>query len=597
MKRLFLIMFKHHLGVSLLLFLLIFLFRVLSPTMPLALFLIFNLAAAVPLFLVSAHVAAIRRTRLLSTYDESGKVRKFLSYVFFRNILLFVLSLIISFFFLINVALINGIDWLWLGLAIPVFFAAGALIPKIMVKESIAWLRAARAKYWTVVVATVIFVAARFTVFIFLGEGAASGAHETPFAQSSSSFLKIAGAWAIMFGSWGNMSMNIVHDFSNLLWAFFMAFNNFCLYGGILSILSCLTLRPGEWRRGFLPPTDQENPQKLQAATTAAYSACLAAFFVMVLMPSAAWLESISVGEKGAALERARARIEETGKGVILALDGHYYRPEAEAALKKFTMAAWGEVMADNEEVLKEGNRVFDLYRDNVDSYLDWYYSLTGEYARLKNLIFKGASGAEKYMAEKLIELLGNGVDPRKLMADVARLQRKLAEFREKVGSVLSQYEVPANMLGKATIKQMSLESIIQKANHVEFSFKKRLAISGSIGLTGGIAAGIAAKVGQKAIFKAGAAALAKIVGSKALAPAGAAAGAAVGSVVPGLGNAVGFAAGLALGFGVEKLMLIIADKVNRDEFKAAILNAIEEQRKEFNEALKVQDAHAAAKP
>ena len=67
--------------------------------------------------------------------------------------------------------------------------------------------------------------------------------------------------------------------------------------------------------------------------------------------------------------------------------------------------------------------------------------------------------------------------------------------------------------------------------------------------------------------------------------------GAALGSFIPGIGTAIGAAiggiiGGITIGLTVEKLLLMLEEAFSREEFKLQILNAIEEERIEFEKFL-----------
>ena len=74
-------------------------------------------------------------------------------------------------------------------------------------------------------------------------------------------------------------------------------------------------------------------------------------------------------------------------------------------------------------------------------------------------------------------------------------------------------------------------------------------------------------------------------------AAAGAATGMALGSFIPGIGTAIGAAiggiiGGITIGLTVEKLLLMLEEAFSREEFKQQILEAIDEERIEFERFL-----------
>lgn len=66
-------------------------------------------------------------------------------------------------------------------------------------------------------------------------------------------------------------------------------------------------------------------------------------------------------------------------------------------------------------------DRAFDRMEQNVDGYLDWYYSLTAEYVRLAKLL---TGDIEGYMEQKLSEHIQKG-EAYEIMTTVYRQQHQ----------------------------------------------------------------------------------------------------------------------------------------------------------------------------
>jgi len=72
---------------------------------------------------------------------------------------------------------------------------------------------------------------------------------------------------------------------------------------------------------------------------------------------------------------------------------------------------------------------LFPRIERNVDGYLDWYYSITGEYVRLGNF---AAGNIEAHMKGKLNEYLKKNVDEQKA-------ERMMRRFSEESGKIIAQ--------------------------------------------------------------------------------------------------------------------------------------------------------------
>ncbi|MDR1394627.1 MAG: hypothetical protein LBK52_00460 [Deltaproteobacteria bacterium] len=575
------------------------LFAYQTQTMPLGLFLVWMLGTALPISLISMHGAAVRRTRLAHTFDRQGTVYRLLSYGFWTNIFLFLTGLTVSFFMLINLAMVQGWDWIWIGLTFPMFFLVRFLIPKRLIQESVAWLRPARTNFWAVVLTPVLLSGLRFAVLLVFGE-AADPADEVllqPFRNSPSVFLQTAGEWALLFGTFSREAFRIVLDFSQILAVIMKTVNSFCLYGGFLAVLAFLILPAGEWRRSFVPPAESETVPPVSVPVAALYFALLSVFLVMAYIPLAGWLEVYFAGPKGDSIRQLRAELKDRGTRLFWVIEGRYYDPQVIDELKKLAAAANQSVILDAEGLRQKANHIFNSYKANVDDYLDWYYSLSGEYARLYQAV---RGNAEQYLAGRAAVLLGGKVDAASFQKDFEALQNKIASLKDTVQAqfeaAAGRYEVAAVQVSGARLENLTLDKIVEEMIPIEtITFGRRLAVSGVTAAGSGVFVGaVVKKLVQKALFKLAAKALAKAAVSKGVSAAGgAAAGAAVGSVVPGPGTAAGAALGAAFGliggFIAEKMLLKLEEAVSREEFKREIINAIDAQRLEVLKVLQFQ--------
>jgi hypothetical protein len=246
----------------------------------------------------------------------------------------------------------------------------------------------------------------------------------------------------------------------------------------------------------------------------------------------------------------------------------------------------------------------FDRMVENVDVYLDWYYSLPAEYARVGTVL---AGDPEAYLERKLREKLDTG-DPfgrareefeNALALDAAATE----EFDREVADILARNRVEARSDDRGV-------HVVREVTRTDLSFdpsggldpvEARIGIGAGSGAVAGVVGGvIGAKVASKAVasgaVKIGAKALLKVgtgqIAGKAGIGAGAAIGAAAGSVVPGVGTAVGAVvggvlAGVATGVAIDYGTLKASEYFGAEEHRAALVDAIEEARQETLAALR----------
>lgn len=241
-----------------------------------------------------------------------------------------------------------------------------------------------------------------------------------------------------------------------------------------------------------------------------------------------------------------------------------------------------------------------DLFVDveqAVDRYLDWYFTVIGEYERLLASVAGDFAAA---MSERLEqELFGT-----------TRFTDRLAEASHAIEAAAQQQLAGAaerlsqRAAAEAKASRCDLDGITLHA----FGDLDHDRVRAAVAATGGTAAGVvtakllaqeagaavAAKVAAKNSFKAAAALAGKVTAKKG----GSillSATAATAVCAPGGPLAVlcGIAAGAATWLAIDKALVEIDESLFRDEMRAELLAALGEQREALADALKAQ--HAAA--
>lgn len=216
-----------------------------------------------------------------------------------------------------------------------------------------------------------------------------------------------------------------------------------------------------------------------------------------------------------------------------------------------------------------------------VDAYLDWYFSLGAEWARLAMLL---TGDIDRFLADKFNEkvIVNTGVEPvlAQLRSDHDRQRDAVFQGSRQVRELLDQSRLVLGDEGCKALAETRLDpalAALEKHHH-------RFAGSAAAGLAGGaFAASLAAKAMGKTSMKAAGKVLGKVAAKKAAGVAGSAAvGAAVGSVVPGLGTAVGGAVGgvvggMAIGAAVDMAALALEEKLTRDDMRRELMDAVRE--------------------
>lgn len=216
-----------------------------------------------------------------------------------------------------------------------------------------------------------------------------------------------------------------------------------------------------------------------------------------------------------------------------------------------------------------------------VEAYLDWYFSLGAEWARLATLL---TGDIDRFLADRFNQLVivNTGVEPvlASLREDHERQRDAVLQGSRQLRELLDRNRL---VLGDGGCKVLA-ETRLDPALAALDRHHHRFAGSAAAGLAGGaFAATVAAKVMGKTSMKAAGKVLGKVAAKKAAGVAGsAAAGAALGSVVPGLGTAVGGAVGgvvggLAIGAAVDVAALALEEKLTREDMRRDLMDAVKE--------------------
>ncbi|GAA7255065.1 hypothetical protein oki361_03190 [Helicobacter pylori] len=207
-------------------------------------------------------------------------------------------------------------------------------------------------------------------------------------------------------------------------------------------------------------------------------------------------------------------------------------------------------------------DNLFDPIENNVDKFLDWHYSLKGNYSELALFV-------AKKLGLSVEDALFNKLQEKFLGADYKqRLKTMTDNISDAFISLLRQHKKDTEKIatqGVADIPQV-MESLKNIDDKTERDLKLKMGFAAAIGATAGVGAGklmkrLVPKLVEKLGTKLGAKFLAKF-------------GIAVGGVLSTLGADVAFN--------------YIDEWLHRDDFKKEILNNINEMKKNLKESYKI---------
>ena len=562
-----------------------------------------------PIYFAAIYAVTIQKIYLTSQFKRLG----ILYWLFTRRILAYIWwllwSIIFAFLLLFYLGAAEKQEWTIFFAAIPIFaiihvsffsIAAREYKPYIAVHKSLTWSR-----WVTALIMAVLFILfasptdanhryASMTEAVTIERQKLGGTTHSILILETNRLLAFVERLKVF-------ALSGLHTFNALLYLGAVFLGSLLFFYNVALGISSFMVPLSEYRRVLSPIQDNDLPPPVSPSAWAITSALVTFFVLFIYVPSTvyvdAWLRSNPETVKE--IHTSQQTVIET----VEMIGDSYYKPGTTEQIEQAYLDSLVKLESSLEKLREATAAGFRQMTENVDDYLDWYYSLPGEYERIVAL----ATGVlENWMAEKLQNYLmqGNVFGPvQQSIENVLQNNQQLrSEHLQKIEQILRENRIePADNSELEIVRHASLSALKEPPTHsVIVNLENRMLISGGLGtagaITGAIAGKITAKVAGKGIIKLGAQALVKVTAGKVVsavsgAAAGAATGMALGSFIPGIGTAIGAAiggmiGGITIGLTVEKLLLMLEEAFSRQEFKRQILEAIEEERVEFEKFL-----------
>lgn len=547
---------------------------------------------AIPIAISGAYSSAINQTRTMSYYKTSGWVYKMFSGRIIRSTLWVIWALGSSFVMLLQFSTYSVLEWVTLALAIPIFWCVHKLCNRVFSREvkkryvissfSITWTRWICPFVLVFIYATLTSMHAAGPSYMSLAEAVAATRANTP-EGAGSSVVEVALFFVSFVDGTKSYLGGNLQQFGDHVPLIVVILCSYVVFFNASATFASFAITRSECRRIFGPITEDEFPPVLTRTRVVIAAALGTVVSLFIYVPTFADLEDAARTNPGLIerLRNAQLKVEK--------IDNEFYRPGTIKAIELARTAALGKKIAVSR-TLVEGqiDRAFDEMESNVDGYLDWYYSLSGEYMRLAKLM---TGEIEKYMKEKLAEKLKQkeALQPVFAGLDAAlALSQKAVndEYQEDLRRILAENRLQVPEFGAKSISGIASAQIRTLPTHPDVIAMKSRVVGGAA--AAGIGAAIVGKIVSKGIFKAAAKAISKVAMSKAAGAAGGAAiGGAIGSVVPGVGTVIGaVAGGIIAGVVVDKGLLTLEEAISREDFKKEILDSVRESRDSFKSEL-----------
>jgi hypothetical protein len=565
---------------------------------------------AIPMALALCYHDALSDAAFSVHLNPSGFYARLLSRRAAANLFRMLEALALSGFAILNLADLSPSDWLPLLLAWPAFLALWLFLRRKLageLAESLAPSYALRLSRWIAPFLMLLLVAgARARLmggppsFETLAE--AASARAPVFQGEEAGIFGYLAGWLALAGGARDFAFGIIHDLSLKAWFALWLSGSWALFYGLSLALSALLIPKNELRRVYASSSGLRAPQGRQYGRLVFQGAAPLALGALLFFEEALSAQIFYQGPHG---RKADLLLEEVTELVMV--DGAYFKADIvkDAASSRLSLQ---QLSAETQARLaKEVEAVFDGYAKNVDGYLDFYYSLKGEYFRLKALAF---SEFEDYMRESLEMELSRSVNLGGLAKIISDFNAAAAKY--SVAALKERHKVafPLPPPPKGVVRRIKLDSPLTGLGLTRMieppmftSLKVRMAAGLGAGLAGGLVAGFTAKrlvdkIVSKLFYAAaikqlGKAAARQGVSKVASAAAGAASGAATGAALgaatgPGIAitMAVGIVAGLGTTIATDWAILSLEEAVNRGEFRESLLRSIKQAKMETLKSL-----------
>jgi len=561
-----------------------------------------------PLYFAATYAVTIQRIHRSNQFRGTGILYWFMNRRILAYIWWLLWSVTFAFLLLFYLGIANKLEWIAFLITVPLFAIVYAIFSPIAVKEYKPYIAVHKSLVWTRWVTSIVMALFYVFLMMFAGENhqyaslteAIQIASERINSTSNSILILETARLMSFFVGLKSYVLGNLYMLNGVIYLAFIFLGSLMIFYNIALALSSFMVPISEYRRILGPIQDTDQPPRIPSRSLAITSAFITFFMLFIYVPSTVYLDGWL--QSNPQIVKRLHMSQKFTIDTVEMIGDDYYKPGTIVQIEQAYLASMSELEVSIDELRIASDDGFQHMVENVDDYLDWYYSLPAEYERIVAL----ATGAlEEWMAEKLQTYLmkGNAFGPVQQTIETAILKNEQlqVEHLKRVDQILAENHIQPTTAQLNIINNSSLNALKEPPGHsVIVNIENRLLISGGIGtagaVTGAIAGKVTAKVAAKGAIKFGAQALIKVTAGKAAsllggAAAGAAGGAAIGSVIPGAGTAVGAAiggiiGGLTVGLTVEKLLLMLEETFSRDEFRLQILEAIADEKIEFEKSL-----------
>lgn len=547
---------------------------------------------AAPILTLRLYRLTIRRSHDLHSFQNQGFIFRILSGRLLLAVFWLIYSVVFGYLTIFWLAYFTPLEWalallaipsLWLSFRFAYRISAGEFKPYIVVYRALGIIG------WLLPLGLTSLYA---LVLLILATSAGSGPTppSMPGAQNlaepgvaGSQLVQLSLNWSATFHTIKTGIFNLAGEYTPLQ-PLLVVFSSFAMFLNLVMAYSAFLIPGKELRRIISPLSDSEPPPPVSSLSIIQLSAFSVLILLFILPGIFSSLEGLvrSHPQTVATLEQARQQsaplVERVGETLV--------QPGTIAEIEALKVQSVSALQNNRDALEAALGTGFDNLRDNVDPFLDSYYSLPQEYWRLFSLLTGSLEGRIQQSLEENLLAGDPFADYSESVSQLLAANETIRlEYQDRLNALIAnrQMQVGDYQVTRMLTQEASLLPPVYAVPAVT-SIETR---GGAAAVSGAIAAAVVAKISAKGTLKTAVMAVSKVLSSKmATGAAGAASGAAVGSVIPGPGTAVGavigVVAGLAVGISVDALLLELEEEWSRVEFRTDILAAINTQEQEM---------------
>ncbi len=364
---------------------------------------------SIPIFICGIYTQTVHRISRLSRFSNQGLLFRLLSGRTLSVIFWILWSLFSSFFMLIQFHTYDNFQWKVFFLTVPVFWCIFILNKRFLALELKPYLVFNTALEWSRWICPFIMLAIFIVVNAYFGEihqyssiiGAINDKKFAVADMTGSNLVLEFSQSLVFYDGIKVYALSRLGEHGTIWYLLVLSIGGLVVFFNACAMLSCLLIPKEEYLRLFAPLSLTDKPEPISVSRIATISAITTFLAFFIYLPIFSYIEA---GVQSNGINKFRQATESYITVNLEQIDNAYFKSGTLQKLNNAKTKVLQDLLKfDNSLANLDGliDTAFNKLESNVDAYLDWYYSLEGEYGRIGNLLI---GELDSYMKEKLEE-------------------------------------------------------------------------------------------------------------------------------------------------------------------------------------------------